>query len=179
VERRLTVEDYLGLPETNRPQELAYGILREPAAPGFHHQIIVGALYDRLNRHVRRRRLGQVVLSPLDVVLDLERALVVQPDLVFVSALRMGICQERVWGAPDLVVEVLSKTNRRHDSTTKVQWYQKYGVRECWLVDPQARLIDVLDLTPSEYAVRVFFDRQRVRSAVLPDVRVRGVDIFD
>jgi Uma2 family endonuclease len=178
VEYRITADEYFHLPETNRPQELRFGVLREPPAPGFHHQIIVGALYSRLERHTRRRKLGQLVLSPVDVVLDMTHALVVQPDLVFISRARLGIATQRVWGAPDLVVEVLSKTNRRHDSTTKVGWYKTYGVRECWLVDPDNRMIDVLDLTPPEHTVRVFFERQRVRSLVFPHLRLRGIDVF-
>jgi len=178
VPYRIGVDEYFDLPETNRPQELRFGVLREPPAPGYHHQIIVGELYERLMRHVRRRKLGRVVLSPVDVVLDMQNALVVQPDLVFISRGRLGIATQRVWGAPDMVVEVLSKTNRRHDSTTKVQWYKKYGVRECWLVDPDNRMIDVLDLTPAEYTVRVFLERQWVRSAVFPRLRLRGMDVF-
>jgi hypothetical protein len=77
--RRMTIAEYLIGEETNRPQELAYGVLREPPTPTFEHQMMVGALYRRLDRHVRRHRLGRVVLSPMDVILDVERALVVQP----------------------------------------------------------------------------------------------------
>ena len=127
MSRRLTLEAYLAGEETMLPQELTYGVLREPPAPGFHHQIIVGRLHERLDRHVRRYKTGRVVLSPIDVILDARRALVVQPDLVFVSAARAGICSDRIRGAPDLTIEVLSKMNRRHDSDVKVTWYR--GVR--------------------------------------------------
>src|SRR5262245_50010350 len=99
---RLTVEAYLAGEETMRPQELAFGVLREPPAPGFHHQIVVGRLHVRLDRHVNRYGTGRVVLSPVDVILDMEHGLVVQPDLVFVSTARAGICADRIWGAPDL-----------------------------------------------------------------------------
>src|SRR5690242_2026306 len=118
--RRLTVDEYLATEETSRPQELAYGILREPAAPSFAHQQVVGRLFRRLSDHVERRGLGIVAASPVDVVLDVERALVVQPDVLFVSAARQSICRDRVWGAPDLAIEVLSQGNHRHDRVTKV-----------------------------------------------------------
>jgi Uma2 family endonuclease len=127
MSERMTVREYLGGGETMRPRELAYGILREPPAPGYAHQVVVGRIYRLLERYVRRCELGQVLISPLDVVLDRERALVVQPDVMFISEARIGICKERIWGPPDLVVEVLSSATRRHDRTTKVTWFKETG----------------------------------------------------
>jgi len=178
MSRRMTLDAYLAGEETNRPQELDYGLLREPAAPGFQHQLVVGRIYTRLDLHVRRQKAGLVVASPVDVILDAERALVVQPDVLFVSNARLGICTDRIWGAPDLVVEVLSMGNRQHDRTIKVGWFRQYGVRECWLVDPFAREVEVIDLTAVRPASRVWAAPQAVRSAVLPRVRLRPSDIF-
>src|SRR5215217_8118642 len=90
--RRVSVETYLSGNETTRPQELVWGIVREPPAPGYPHQIAVGGMFRRLDAHVRRYRVGQVVIGPVDVVLDRARALVVQPDIVFVSNDRLAIC---------------------------------------------------------------------------------------
>jgi Uma2 family endonuclease len=174
----MTVTDYLSTAETNRRRELAYGVLREPAAPTFHHQIIVGRVYDHLNRHVRRRNAGVVVMSPVDVVLDRDRALIVQPDVVFVRAERVGICKDRIWGAPDLVVEVLSTGNRRHDRTVKLEWCQSCGVPECWLVDTIAWSITVVDLTTGVRTSRTFEDDAIVRSRVLRHLRLRPSAIF-
>ncbi|HEY5616994.1 MAG TPA: Uma2 family endonuclease [Vicinamibacterales bacterium] len=175
----MTLEAYLTGEETMRPQELAYGVLREPPAPGFHHQIVVGRIHSRLERHVDRFKAGRVVLSPIDVILDRERALVVQPDIVFISTARLGICTDRIWGAPDLAIEVLSKSNRRHDCTVKVKWYRQYGVRECWLVDPRSCRIEVVDLTGPKDASHAFAGRQIVRSAVLPSLRLRPAAVLD
>ncbi len=176
--RRMTVEEYLSGEETNRPQELAYGVLREPPAPTYQHQMIVGRLHVRLEPHVRRQNAGQVVMAPMDVILDRERALVVQPDLIFVSQSRRDICTDRIWGTPDLVVEVLSTSTRRHDSETKVDWYRRYGVRECWLVDPIAVQVTVIDLPAPDVARAVYEDDQRIRSMVLPRLRLRAKDVF-
>ena len=118
-----------------------------------------------------RYGLGDVVESPVDVILDRTHALVVQPDIVFVSKDRREICADRIWGVPDLVVEVLSTFRRRHDRVTKVRWYRHYEVRECWIVDPVARTIEVLQLTSS--AARTFQGPQLVRSGVLPRLRMR------
>ena len=178
MSRRMTVSAYLAGEETNRPQELAYGFLREPAAPTFQHQIVVGRVYDRLQRHARRCMAGVVVVSPVDVILDRERHLVVQPDVVFVRAERLGICTDRIWGAPDLVVEVLSLGNARRDRTVKVGWYAKYGVPECWLVDVIARTVEVVDLTAARWTSRTFKQRELVRSRVLPRLRLRPASLF-
>jgi Uma2 family endonuclease len=176
--RRMSVTEYLSGEETNRPQELAYGVLREPATPTFEHQLIVGALFRRLDQHVRRFRLGRVVLSPMDVILDFERALVVQPDLLFVSTEREAICRDRIWGAPDLTIEVLSQGNQRHDRLVKSAWYQQYGVREHWLVDLIARHVEVRELPTEAASAHVFQDRHLVRSRVLPRLRLKVADLF-
>ena len=176
---RMTVAEYLTGEETNRPQELAYGVLREPPTPTFEHQIIVGALYERLNRHVRQYRLGRVVLSPMDVILNLERALVVQPDLLFVSSERASICRDRIWGAPDLTIEVLSQGTQRHDRIAKATWYRQYGVREYWLVDLITRQVEVRGLTTPDASACVFEGRHLLRSRVLPRLRFRPADLFE
>ena len=173
---RMSLEAYLAGAETTQPQELVWGILRQPPAPGYPHQIAVGRMFRRLDAHVRRLGAGQVVISPVDVILDRERALVVQPDIVFVSNQRLAICTDRIWGAPDLVVEVLSGSNWRHDRGDKLDWYRTYGVRECWLFDPPERRVEVFNLAgvsaPSRYE-----RGQRIRSDVLPRLRVRPDDV--
>jgi Uma2 family endonuclease len=177
MSRRMTVDAYLSGEETNLPQELAFGVLGETAAPGFLHQVIVGRIYELLVRHVRRCDAGRVIVSPVDVVLDRERALVVQPDVVYVSTARLGICGDRISGAPDLCVEVLSNSRRRHDRTVKVGWYQHYGVQECWIADPIARTVEVVDLRTAEEPA-VFAGGARIRSAVLPLLRLPVTRVF-
>ena len=87
----MTTAEYLQTPETMLPCELAYGVLRVADAPSVSHQRMVGELFLSLTAFLRARRLGEVLLAPTDVVLDFDRALVVQPDLVFVSGERSHI----------------------------------------------------------------------------------------
>ena len=130
-----------------------------------------------LASHVRAYDLGRVVVSPIDVVLDAERALVVQPDIVFVSNERLSIIRNQIWGAPDLVVEVLSAGTQRRDRTKKVGWYREYGVRECWLVDESAQRVEIYELQ-SPRRVRRFGSQRRIRSTVLPQLTFRTGVIF-
>src|SRR5688500_7750522 len=80
---QLTTDEYLRTPESLLPTEVIYGAMRAAEAPTVRHQQALGAFFLALAPHVRQRRLGTVLLSPLDVVFDWDRALVLQPDLVF------------------------------------------------------------------------------------------------
>jgi Uma2 family endonuclease len=169
VRQRITVEEYLALPEQQSPQELVWGVVREPPAPFVNHQATVGRIYSLLDAHVRAHGLGAVYVSPLDVVLDAERGLVVQPDVVLVTKNRMDIVRDQVWGPPDLVVEVASRKTIWRDRTTKLGWYRRYGVRECWLVAPNLQRVVIADLTRTgRQAFRFHVGDDRLQSAVLP-----------
>ncbi len=69
---------------------------------------------------------------------------VVQPDVIYTSAARLGILGKRIEGAPDLVVEVLSPGSARHDRGGKLSLYAEAGVREYWIVDPETRHVELL-----------------------------------
>ena len=88
-------------------------------------------------------RIGQVFLSPLDVVLS--RYDVVEPDLLFVAGDQTAILTEKnIQGPPALVIEVLSKSTRKRDAQTKRRLFERTGVREYWLVDPELDIVQVL-----------------------------------
>jgi Uma2 family endonuclease len=140
----MTTAEYFQTPETVLPCELAYGVLRVAEAPTTTHQRAVRDLLLAMDPYVREQRLGEVLVSPVDVVLDYDAALVVQPDLLFVAAGRQ-IISDKVYGAPDLVVEVLSPRPRVGQIDRRLGWFARYGVRECWLVDLPSRRLDVLN----------------------------------
>lgn len=177
--QRLTLAEYLAGPETNQLRELTWGAVRQPPAPSWDHQFVVGRLFVRLDTHVTRLGLGKVGVAPVDVILDPTANLVLQPDLVFVAAERCGIIRDRVWGAPDLVVEVASHRSRRYDRDEKRTWYARYGVRELWLVDPHARAINVCDLLEAPDRFVTFTGARILRSRVLPRLRLRPSAVFE
>jgi Uma2 family endonuclease len=137
------------LPESNLPTELWDGELVMSPAPSFYHPEVVARFYKALDAWVRRRRLGKVGIAPLDMVLSAGRA--VQPDVLFVSNERLDIIKERVRGAADLVAEVMSPESRRRDRFDKRDLYEQHGVREYWLIDPEAATVEVLHLESGEY----------------------------
>lgn len=148
---RFTYEDYRNTPEDQRC-ELLDGDLVMTAAPNIAHQRVSSRLERCLAAFVEERGLGEVFDAPTDVVLsDTD---VVQPDLLFVSKERADIVtSENVWGAPDLIVEVLSPTTAGRDWREKRDLYSKHGVREYWLADPQTEIVWVL--LPNEGSLEV------------------------
>ena len=177
--KHVSVDTYLRGPETLRPRELLVGHVREPPAPFWTHQSIVTRLTVLLDTHVRTLSLGCVCVSPIDVVLSSDPPLVVQPDVIFVSNERLPIIRQQVWGAPDLVVEVLSTATERRDRTMKVRWYRKYGARECWLVSLRDRRIEVLTFLSPKTRRRRFGGSTILVSAVLPGLSITARDVFD
>jgi Uma2 family endonuclease len=179
MSERLTVYDYFAGPEEMRPQELVYGIVREPPAPRYGHQTVVTRTTVALVEYVRTRDLGTVCVSPVDVVLDREQALVVQPDIVFVSTARAHLIREQIWGAPDLVVEVLSPQTAVRDRTLKLSWYRRYGVRECWFLDPRKDEVEIVYLDRrSGTPRRRFRGETPLQSGILPDFTIRAGELF-
>jgi Uma2 family endonuclease len=166
----MTIEEYLRTPESVLPQELAYGDLRVAEAPRVPHQRAVGRLFLALNQHANECAPGEVWLSPIDVIFDQDRHLVAQPDLLFISRARADIVSDRIRGAPDLVVEVLSPHPRVGTLDEHLQWFARYGVRECWVVDLARRRLDVIAFDRGTIRSRVRFEeRAPIHSEVLPD----------
>lgn len=165
----MTVDEYLSGPEELRRRELVWGMVREPPSPFAPHQRVTTRIAALLDAHVREHDLGTVLVSPMDVVLDKRKALVVQPDAMFISHARAGIIRDLVWGAPDLVIEVASRGTARYDRRTKIGWYRTYGVLECWLLDPGPCTVTIANLQAGTHrSADTFVAEQRIRSAVLP-----------
>ena len=175
----MTTDEYLSTPESVLPAELGYGVLLVRESPVVRHQRVVRDLTIALSAFVGERQLGEVLPAPMDVVLDREASLVVQPDILFVSAARAHIVAEKIVGAPDLVVEVLSPNPRVGRIEEKVSWFARYGVRECWLFDLPRRQAAVLTLADGRVAHRALFEAdQPIDSAVLRGIALRPADVI-
>jgi Uma2 family endonuclease len=172
------VDEYFKKPEGLRPMELVYGFVRQPPAPQYGHQSVVTRLSSLLDAHVRAHGLGRVCVSPVDVVLDTSAALVLQPDIVFISSGRLHIVRDRIWGPPDLAVEVLSRSTARRDRTTKLDWYRRYGVSEVWLVDPKTDSVEVLELSIDPEIRTLYTGNTPIQSRSILGWRATAADIF-
>jgi Uma2 family endonuclease len=133
--RKLTYEDYERIPDDGLRHEILDGEHYVSPSPFRKHQRAALKLAGHLDRWVEEGSLGEVLIAPYDVILSQHD--IVQPDILFISNERAGIINEKNFqGAPDLVIEVLSDGTRKRDEGIKRELYERFGVKEYWLVDP-------------------------------------------
>jgi Uma2 family endonuclease len=176
----LTYEDYLLFPDDGKRHELIQGDHYMTPAPNTKHQRVSGNLHAALHAYLRRHPIGQIFAAPCDVIFSDED--VVQPDLLFVSASRLGIVTpDNIKGAPDLVVEILSDATRKKDETIKRKLYERFGVPEYWLVDPELETVRVLRLEGDRYrrALDLSTDEPApVTTPLLPEFSLPLAELF-
>lgn len=147
-------EDYLQFPEEpGYRYEILEGILVKEPSPCVHHQRVSSVLYRQLGRFFDEYDpAGELFFAPLDITLTDRNVL--QPDILFVSGTRKEIMRpERIDGACDLVIEIMSPSNRRKDRLRKMEIYRKAGVPHCWLVDPEENTLEAFMLREGNYAL--------------------------
>ena len=118
---------------------------------GAYHNDIMGELYSTIRLYVRKNNLGYVFTDSLDV--HLPDGNLFKPDLIVVKKENAAIInwQKGIYGVPDMVVEVLSRSTRKKDLTIKKDIYESNGVKEYWIVDPRAKSVDVYILRDGKF----------------------------
>jgi Uma2 family endonuclease len=146
----LTYEDDCALPDDGKRHEILRGGLYISPSPSVAHQRVACNLFVALRIFVAGRKIGEVFIAPVDVIL--ETTAVVVPDLLFVGRDRASIVTDRgVEGAPDLIVEILSPGPERRDRVEEAQLFARHGVTHYWLVDPEARALEAFELDQGGY----------------------------
>ncbi len=136
-------------------------------------------MFRALADHVEKHGLGEVFIAPYDIVFSQWTAL--EPDLLFIHKDRSGIVTDaNVQGAPDLVIEVLSPSNKAHDRKRKLREHERAGVAEAWYLDPEERTSEILNLgSDGIYAVTAALSETRaISSRVLPGFSITLDRIF-
>ena len=153
IRRRAPVEEFWSLPESVLPTEYIDGEIIMAPTPTFLHQRAVLNIASAFREFVRRHGLGEICVSPLDVVLP--SGDVVQPDVFFLNSRqveRAGTAN-RVKDVPPFLVEILSPGSIKHDTIRKRELYERNGVREYWIVDVEKRTIAQLVLRRKHYVL--------------------------
>ncbi len=130
---KTAMEVYEMLPEGTLAEVINNTIYMSPA-PSIHHQKTVSKLFAHIFLFIEENNLGECFVSPVDVFFDGNNAL--QPDIIFIAKANIEIIEDtKVQGAPDFVIEVLS-LDKKYDLETKKAVYEKFGVKEYFVVDP-------------------------------------------
>ena len=178
VQPRFGYRDLLVMPDDGRRYEIHGGALVVVPSPLPCHQIAVTELVTLLCDYGRRSG-GIALAAPLDLVLD--EYDVVQPDVVFFRAERRHLVRPYAVtrSAPDIAVEVLSPSTAAVDRGRKMRVFARYGVPECWVVDPFRLEIEVHVLENGAYRCAQVATRvDTVRSVLLPDLTFAAARIF-
>ncbi|NPB03111.1 MAG: Uma2 family endonuclease [Thermotogae bacterium] len=172
-----TYEDYLRNTDEGR-YELINGRLEKMPAPSFMHQRVLSKLFVKLRLWVENRGKGEVLPAPFDVILG--EKLVVQPDIVFIAKENLkNVKGGRLFGAPDLVVEIVSPQTVRRDTFVKKRLYAEAGVKEYWIVYPEERAIEVWVLKDGKYELHSVAEGEgKVKSEVLKGLEVDVGEVF-
>ena len=148
--KKYTVDDYMLLEEGAPFQLINYDLIMSPSPIPLHQVISVRIVQAISNFLDDKNNNGFFVCAPMDVKLDAGN--VFQPDVLYISEERAEeIVKDRVEGAPDLIIEILSPSNAYYDLRQKKDIYEKYGVKEYIIIDPIAQNADLYALKDGVY----------------------------
>ena len=176
--RPLSYDDLLDMPDDGQRYEIINGELIVTPAPTSAHQRVLAQLFRMLDDHAHVTGAGEVFFAPFDVKLG--RFDVVEPDIVFLTALRSRVpnADNAIDYPPDLVVEVLSPSSRSSDRVKKMALYARTGIREYWIADPDQRTLTINVLEGEAYRQIEPDPDGLLASYVLPDLQVDPDAVF-
>lgn len=174
-----TYEDYLTFPEDSWGVQIIEGELVVSPSPKTIHQAVLMNLSLAISAFVRNKKCGEVFFAPFDVILDNHN--IVQPDILYISNENKDVLTEdNVKGAPDLIVEVLSQSTRQFDLLGKKDVYQKFGIKEYWIIDPENKSVAVYFLEKGQYAIYNQEEKEGIISSkILNGFKVSLKEIFN
>lgn len=179
---KLTYEDFVLFPDDRKRHELIDGEHVVTPSPNTKHQAISVNLTGMIWTYLQDRPIGRVFAAPFDVVFS--NFDVVEPDVLYLSNERLAgvLTPEHVKGAPDLVVEIGSKGTRKRDETIKRRLYERFGVAEYWVIDPELDLVKVYRRAGERYervAELALENGDVLTTPLLPGLEVPLAKIFE
>jgi Uma2 family endonuclease len=169
---RLTYADYVRFPDDGLRHEIIDGEHYVTPSPATRHQRISRNLLHLIQTYLDKNPAGEVFAAPFDALLsDFD---IVVPDLLYLSNERARfLTSKNLQGPPDLVIEILSPSTKSRDMRLKRGLYERVGVREYWIVDPERNLVEVNRSDAGTFAPAIVFTRQDVlTSSLLPDLEL-------
>lgn len=176
--RPFTIEDYDAFPNDGNRYEILEGQLIVSPSPTYRHQRVSMKLGTALDRYLTKSNVGESLAAPMDVYLSLHD--VVQPDLLVVLNEHTEIIQNHgIMGAPDLVIEILSPSSIETDFLRKSRLYERFGVQEYWIVNPEGETVSVQTRDEDRFVLTGEYGRDdTLRSRLLDDFALDLASIF-
>jgi Uma2 family endonuclease len=178
---KLTYDDFVHFPDDGKRHELIDGEHYVTASPNVRHQTIVGTLHGLIWGWLEAHPIGRLFTAPFDVVFS--EFDVVEPDLVYLSNERAAqvLTLLHARGVPELVIEIASKGTRKRDETIKRRLYERSGVSEYWIVDPEIDVIRVYRLEGTRFGRPLELSREAddgLTTSLLPGLELPLARIF-
>ncbi len=176
-----TYSDLVKLPEYPESPliELIGGELFVVPSPTVNHQRISQRLEQIISQHVNKNQLGELLHAPIDVLFSEEDAVI--PDIIFIEKAQSSIIHEKnIQGTPTLIIEILSE-NKKRDFVKKKRIYEKYGVTEYWIIDPNQHTIIAFDFDQGDkvFVKRGLFSSQdEIQVNCIPALKFQVGSIF-
>ena len=176
-----TISDLEGFPDNGNRYEIINGELFVTRSPHWNHQNAVGAILSHIHIWSQQSGLGQAVMSPGIIFSDSDNVI---PDVVWISNRRLADLLNdagHLTGAPELIVEVLSKTekDKQRDRKTKLKLYSAHGVQEYWIFDYQQQQIEVYRRNEGTLQrALTLFATDELTSPLLPEFRCLVGSLF-
>jgi len=176
---KLNYRDYALFPEGgSKRHEIIDGEHYMTPSPTTKHQRISRNMVWIIESFLRENRCGEILSAPFDVILS-DNDIVV-PDLVYVSRKNIHmLTEENIKGIPDLIIEILSPSHRKRDRILKRDLYEKYGVKEYWLIDPDKEQVEVYTFSGNRFLPPAVYNRDQViKTGIIPGLEVDIKAIF-
>jgi Uma2 family endonuclease len=178
---KLTYEDFLLFPDDGKRHELIDGEHYVTPSPNTKHQAVSGNLYFMLRAWLEQHPIGRVFYAPFDIVFS--NFDVVEPDLLYMSNERGEtiLTSKHVTGAPEIIIEIGSPGTRKRDETIKRRLYERSGVDEYWVVDPDLDAIRVYRRGEAGFARPTELSAEAgdvLTTAVLPGLQIPLSRVF-
>jgi Uma2 family endonuclease len=182
VLKKFSYADYEKWSENSERCEIIDGVIVAMSAPSRAHQFAVGEIFGEMRNFFKGRKCTPYV-APVDVRLfpkGLDDT-VVQPDIVVICDPKKFSDGKSCQGAPDLIVEVISKTTLKQDRLVKFRKYEQAGVLEYWLVDPTNYVVEIFVLEANRFVSFDIFDEadEFITSRLFEGLKIRTADIFE
>ena len=176
--KQYTADDYSLLEEGAPFQLISYDLIMSPSPFALHQQTLFALSEIIVLYNIKQGRKGQWMYAPMDVRFD--EGNILQPDIFYIAAERKNeIIKDRIEGAPDLIIEILSPSNAYYDLRQKKDIYEQYGVKEYIIIDPIQQNADLYALKDGVYELKQKAkQKQALNSSLLPGLSFNLVDIF-